>query len=89
MEAEVEEVPVIYTTTNAIHFVHLVIRSCFYVASMDLVQSLAVVRTGSHWMYVCLRERWMAYESQGGDRLMGTVQTRERVLLLAPAIHSS
>lgn len=34
-------------------------------------------------MYVSLRERRMAYESRGSDRLMGTIQTGEQVLLLA------
>lgn len=48
MEEEVEEVPVIYTNTDTIHFVLLVIRSCLYVASMFVVQSFADVRTGSH-----------------------------------------
>lgn len=39
MEEEVDYVPVIYTNTDAIDFAPLVFRSCFYVASMDLVQS--------------------------------------------------
>lgn len=37
MEEGVEEAPVIDTNTDAIRFVPLVIRSCFYVALMDLV----------------------------------------------------
>lgn len=39
MEEEVDYVPVVYTNTDAIDFAPLVFRSCFYVASMDLVQS--------------------------------------------------
>lgn len=68
------------------HFVLFVSRSCFYVALVDVVQSLADVRTGLHEKYVGLRKRWMAYESQGSDRLMETTQTMEQVLLLTPSI---